>query len=68
MKFEIGARVRKTKGSNWHSIIVGWYSTSLTPKGWCVESAREKGAVQIYPEAALEVVSADPLGVFQDRL
>ena len=53
-KFAGGDLVRKTKGSQWHGNIVGFYSTSLTPIGYAVESATEKGSVQIYPEAALE--------------
>ena len=50
----IGQRVRKTKGSNWQGRIVGYYSTSLTNIGYCVESEREPGSVQIYPATALE--------------
>lgn len=53
---KIGDRVRKIRGSSWQGIIVGSYSTSLTPVGWCVESEREKGSVQLYPETALELV------------
>lgn len=52
-KFELGDRVRKTKGSSWHGLIVGFYSTELTPIGYAVESEREPGSVQIYPESAL---------------
>ena len=54
---KIGDRVRKRKGSNWHGVIVGSYKTQLTPVGWCVESEREPGSVQLYPETALELVS-----------
>ena len=54
MKFQLGDHVRKTKGSEWHGIIVGTYSTELTPEGYCVESWYEQGSVQIYPAAALE--------------
>ncbi len=53
---KIGDRVRKIKGSSWQGVIVGSYSTKLTPVGWCVESEREPGSVQLYPEAALEPV------------
>lgn len=53
-KFHLGNTVLKTRGSQWHGGIVGFYSTSLTPIGYAVESATEKGSVQIYPEAALE--------------
>ena len=52
-KFKLGDRVRKIKGSSWQGIVVGFYSTELTPIGYAVESEREKGSVQIYPEAAL---------------
>lgn len=54
---QIGDRVRKKRGSSWQGIIVGSYSTMLTPVGWCVESEREPGSVQIYPEAALELLT-----------
>jgi hypothetical protein len=53
-KFRIGDRVRKSRGSSWQGIVVGFYSTELTPVGYCVESEREPGSVQVYPEAALE--------------
>ena len=52
--FKLGDLVRKTKGSSWHGRVVGTYSTDLTPEGYCVESATERGSVQIYPVAALE--------------
>lgn len=54
--FPIGARVRKVSGSSWQGIVVGHYSTALTPDGVCVESEREPGSVQIYPARALETV------------
>lgn len=54
--FKLGDRVRKTKGSSWQGIVVGTYSTTLTPEGYAVESEREPGSVQIYPAAALELV------------
>jgi len=50
---QIGDRVKKKSGSDWHGRIVGQYSTDLTEQGWDVESEREVGSVQIYPEAAL---------------
>lgn len=53
-KFKLGDRVTKTKGSNWTGLVVGFYSTKLTPIGYCVESETERGSVQIYPENALE--------------
>lgn len=55
-KFRIGAHVRKIKGSSWQGHVVGTYSTAMTPEGYCVESEREPGSVQIYPAAALEIV------------
>lgn len=55
-RFKLGDRVRKTKGSSWQGIVVGTYSTTLTPEGYCVESEREPGSVQIYPAQALELV------------
>jgi dihydrofolate reductase (trimethoprim resistance protein) len=53
-KFNLGDYVRKTKGSEWHGIIVGTYSTELTPEGYAVESYYELGSVQIYPASALQ--------------
>jgi len=53
-QYRLGDYVRKKSGSFWHGRVVGYYSTSLTPIGVCVESATEKGSVQIYPEKALE--------------
>lgn len=55
-KFKLGDRVRKIKGSSWQGPIAGFYSTTLTPIGYCVESEREPGSVQVYPQAALERV------------
>lgn len=58
---KIGDKVKKIKGSEWTGTIVGTYSTELTPAGFCVESDAHKGSVQIYPEAALQVVEEGPL-------
>jgi hypothetical protein len=55
-RFAIGDNVRKVKGSSWQGRVVGFYSTNLTPVGYAVESERERGSVQIYPDAALERV------------
>lgn len=52
-QFALGTRVFKRSGSSWHGRVVGAYSASMTPIGYCVESEREPGSVQIYPEAAL---------------
>lgn len=60
-KFRIGDRVRKIGGSSWHGVVVGTYSTTLTPEGYCIESEREQGSVQIYPAKALELATDDPL-------
>lgn len=55
-KFQMYDSVRKTKGSMWSGLVVGWYSTDLTPEGYAVESSTETGSVQIYPASALEEV------------
>jgi dihydrofolate reductase (trimethoprim resistance protein) len=55
-KCQLGDRVQKDRGSSWHGQVVGWYRTSFTPEGYCVESDREPGSVQIYPAAALRRV------------
>lgn len=52
-KFALGDRVSKKSGANWNGRVVGFYSTALTTIGYAVESEREIGSVQIYPEAAL---------------
>jgi hypothetical protein len=49
-----GDRVKKRSGSQWHGVVVGEYSTPLTPEGYCVMSERETNAVQLYPAAALQ--------------
>ncbi len=55
--FRLGDRVRKKSGAAWQGRVVGWYSTSLTPEGYAVESESHQGSVQIYPVAALERVA-----------
>jgi dihydrofolate reductase (trimethoprim resistance protein) len=55
--FRLGERVRKKTGAAWQGLIVGWYSTKLTPEGYAVESEAHTGSVQIYPVAALERVA-----------
>ena len=55
-KFKVGDLVTKTKGSQWTGRVVGTYSATLTPEGYAVESSTERGSVQIYPAAALELV------------
>lgn len=52
-RFQLNDRVTKIKGSSWTGHVCGFYSTSLTPVGYCVESENEPGSVQLYPEAAL---------------
>ena len=54
--WRIGTRLRKKKGSSWTGRVVGYYSTTLTPVGYAIESENEPGSVQIYPAAALETV------------
>jgi dihydrofolate reductase (trimethoprim resistance protein) len=55
--FGLGDRVRKKSGAAWQGRVVGWYSTTLTPEGYAVESEAHPGSVQIYPVAALERVA-----------
>lgn len=59
-KFHLGDLVTKIKGSSWTGKVVGFYSTSLTPVGYAVESINEPGSVQIYPESALQPLPAPP--------
>lgn len=54
--YSFGDRVRKKRGSQWQGRICGWYTTENTPIGYAVESEREIGSVQVWPEAALERV------------
>lgn len=55
-KFKLGDVVTKTHNSEWIGTVVGTYSTELTPEGYCIESKFHRGAVQIYPAHALELV------------
>lgn len=55
-EFKLGDLVRKKSGSEWEGKIVGFYSTELNPDGYCVESNKHLGSVQIYPGKALEKV------------
>lgn len=56
-KFQIGDHVRKISGAAWSGTVVGTYTSSLTAEGYAVESFAETGSVQIYPAAALELIS-----------
>lgn len=53
-KWFVGSKVEKISGARWRGYVVGFYSTELTPFGYCVESIFEQGSVQIYPESALK--------------
>ncbi len=55
-RYTLGQRLRKTRGSSWQGKVVGFYSTTITPIGYAIESEREPGSVQIYPESALSPV------------
>lgn len=55
-RFAIGTRVRKKHGASWHGRVCGYYSITLTPIGVAVVSEREHNSVQVYPEAALELM------------
>ncbi|WP_066601884.1 hypothetical protein [Sphingobium cupriresistens] len=59
--FNRGDHVEKISGSKWRGVVVGEYSTSLTPEGYAVESDTETGSVQIYPAKALRSTSAAAL-------
>ena len=59
--FRLGDRVTKTKGSSWTGLVVGFYSTTLTPEGYAVESENERGSVQIYPRPALRAREREPV-------
>lgn len=56
-KWKLGDFVTKKSGSEWSGLVVGYYSTELTPRGYCVESEHHRNSVQIYPEKALEGLS-----------
>lgn len=56
-KFAVDHLVKKKRGSSWRGRVVGFYSTQLTPIGYAVESIKEPGSVQIYPETALEAMT-----------
>lgn len=58
--YEIGDLVQKKRGSNWRGRICGFYSTSITPQGYAIESAMEPGNVQIYPVDALKPWDGQP--------
>lgn len=54
-KYQLGDKVKKKKGSNWHGVVCGFYvNPPFTERGYNVRSAFEEGSVQIYPEDALE--------------
>lgn len=55
-KFQKGQMVRKISGSDWFGRIVGFYSTTLSEHGYCIESHWHPNSVQNYPEKALELV------------
>lgn len=58
-KFRLGDPVRKKSGAEWSGRVVGFYSTRLTPEGYCVESEHHPGSVQIYPVGALELIRTE---------
>jgi len=57
--WRMGTRVKNIEGASWQGRVVGYYTTSLTSTGYCVESEREPGNVQLYPAAALEWVGQE---------
>mgnify|MGYP003527232192 CR=1 FL=1 len=54
-KYRFGNSLQKTKGAEWHGTVCGIYFTELTKEGYAVNSTRETGSVQVYPEHALEI-------------
>lgn len=52
-RLPLGTYVEKAHGASWRGHVCGYYSTSLTPVGYCIESTYEPGSVQIYPASAL---------------
>lgn len=55
-KFQLGNIVKKKSGSEWSGTVVGFYSSSITERGYAIESVYHDGSVQIYPEQALETI------------
>ena len=58
-KFKMGDVVTKIRGSKWTGPVVGFYTGSMTECGYNVESKYEKGSIQCWPEAALELLEAE---------
>lgn len=56
-KYQMGNTLEKKSGSEWWGMVVGFYSTETTPRGYAIESGVHKGSVQIYPEAALNIIA-----------
>ena len=52
--YTIGQRLTKRSGASWTGLVVGFYSTTFTPIGYCIESETETSSVQLYPEKALQ--------------
>lgn len=65
--FKRGDLVEKKSGAEWHGRVVGEYSTDLTSEGYCVESIRERGSVQLCPVAALRRASDHMKGQDDDQ-
>lgn len=53
-RWAAGTELRKKSGAAWSGKVVGFYSSSLTPEGYAIESDKHPGSVQIYPLSALE--------------
>lgn len=58
--YQLGDKVYKKSGSEWQGKIVGFYSSSVTPRGYVVESQYHVGSTQIYPESALKTLTQGP--------
>ncbi len=56
-----GTRVTKIRGkASWTGRIVGYYSTAITPEGYCVESENEPGSVHVLARDQLAEAPPDP--------
>ena len=54
--YPLGRQVRKASGSEWDSIVIGYYSSSLTPEGLVLEciAPGARGTVHVEPARRME--------------
>jgi hypothetical protein len=55
--YPIGTPMRKISGPEWDSIVVGYYSSSYTPEGLCLECIAKgaRGQVHVEPAKRMEL-------------